>query len=90
MFLAVKLERLFRTTDWAEGRLARAAEANQSTINRLRRNKRLAGLGLALRIERATDGLVRAEDVPMSTASRRDLLAIRGNGGAGVHQGAAA
>ena len=77
MIPAVKLDRLFLRTEWTEERLARAALMDQSTVNRLRRNKRVAGLGLALRIESATGGLVKAEHVPMSPSSRRDLRAIR-------------
>ena len=73
----VDLDGLFRDDDWTEERLAAAVGADQSTLNRLRRRKRQAGLGLALRIERATAGLVRAEDVPMSRSARKDLRSLR-------------
>lgn len=74
------LDRLFETTDWTEERLAKAAKVGQPTINRLRNQKRTASLGLALRIEEATGGKVRAQDLPLSKQATRDLKMVRGPG----------
>ncbi len=74
---AMTLDRLLKEPDWTEERLAAAVGVDQSTVNRLRRRQRRAGLGLALRIEAATGGLVRAEDLPMSKEARRDLAQVR-------------
>jgi len=71
------LDRLLKEPDWTEERLALAVGVDQSTVNRLRRRGRKASLGLALRIEEATAGIVRAEEVPMSRAARRDLARLR-------------
>lgn len=73
----VTLERLFRDTDWTETKLAEQAEVDVSTINRLRNQQRIASLALALRIERVTEGLVGAAEVPMGDHSRRELRALR-------------
>ena len=73
----MKLDQLFEKGGWTEHKLAVLAGTGQPTINRLRRGDRTASLGLAFRIERATDGQVRAEDVPLSKKSRRDLRLLR-------------
>lgn len=61
-------------------------KTNSATIGRLlprglsgetRRQRRVASLTLALAIERATDGLVTAEEIPLSRASKRLLREIR-------------
>lgn len=54
-----------------------AAGTSQGTISRLVQGKRKASLGLALRIERGTGGLVRAEDLPMTRSARKDLRLMR-------------
>ena len=74
----MKLSRLFVETEWTEEKLAAAVGVSQPTINKLRHEKRSASLGLALRIERATEGLVRADDLPLSRSARRDLEMVRG------------
>ena len=84
MLAGVKLDRFFEETGWAEEQLAAAVRVRQSMINRLRRAKRQASLELALRIEDATGGRVRAEEVPMAKATRQSLRTIRArerNGG---------
>lgn len=72
------LDQLFKETDWTEERLAAAVGTNQSTINRLRRRKRTASLGLALRISRATDGQVKPADLPLSDRAATDLALLDG------------
>lgn len=59
-----------------------AKTTTPSTICRLlrssdRKQQRTASLELALAIERATCGAVRAEDVPLSAEARRMLRVIR-------------
>ena len=67
------------TTDnnGGEDVLAKRCRTSQSTINRLRNKRRKAGLALALRIEAATDGQVRAEDLPMTRKTRESLRILR-------------
>jgi DNA-binding transcriptional regulator YdaS (Cro superfamily) len=48
----------------------------QSTINNLRRNKRTASPQLSLGIERATGGLVRRSDLPITPATRKLLAQL--------------
>jgi len=66
--------------------LPRGVRTNPATIHRLlrgdtragpRRALRTASPELALAIERATGGVVRAEDVPVSRATRRLLRQMR-------------
>ncbi len=73
----MKLDRLFQKSDWTEELLATAVGVDQSTINRLRTGDRNAGLGLAVRIERATKGMVTAAELPMTKDARRDLLSVQ-------------
>src|SRR5262245_2766877 len=59
-----------------------ARKTTPSTISRLRRKgdraqTRTASVELALAIERATDGVVTAEEVPLSTEARRMLRFVR-------------
>lgn len=72
----MRLSELFETTDWTEEDLASEVGVDQSTINRLRNERRTASLGLAVRIERATKGAVRAKDLPLSEQAVRDLALI--------------
>ena len=69
---------------WTETKLAHEVEkalpgcsTSQTTIHRLKRRQQRARLELALAIERATDGRVRAEEVPLTRASRRTLELLR-------------
>lgn len=71
------LETLLERDDWTEGRLAALVGVGQSTINRLRRRKRTASVGLAMRIERATDGLVQAHELPLCEQACIDLQLLR-------------
>ena len=73
----MRLDQLFHTTAWTEKKLADFVETGQPTISRLRRRDGNGSLGLAIRIEKATDGKVRAEDVPLSKKSRRELRMFR-------------
>ena len=62
--------------------LPRGARTNFSTINRLRRGsrrkqQRCASPTLALAIERATDGDVKAEELPLTNESKRLLRQLR-------------
>lgn len=65
-------------SEMTEERLAELASTHQSTINRLRRRKAKADLELALRIETATAGIVRAEALPITSRCRSMLKLIRG------------
>ena len=60
-----------------EDAFAKRARTTQSTVNRLRNRKLKAGLVLALRIEEATDGQVRAEDLPLAPRTRAALRMLR-------------
>lgn len=79
------LDRYLSGDDVSEQALAEAArrhlpagtKTNQSTINRIRHRERTAGLALALAIERATDGKVRAESLKLSPEDRRLLREVR-------------
>ena len=81
----MNLDRLLNHEGWTEHRLAeevrqflpRGAKTNQSTINRIRRRGRSAGLPLALAIERVTDGMVKAEELRLSPEDRRLLKEVR-------------
>ena len=85
----MRIDELLADPAWTEERLARAvrrhlprgARTSASTICRLKRGARkqtrAASLALALAIERATDGKVAAEDIPLSPGSRRMLREMR-------------
>lgn len=83
------LDRFFAESGWTEERLASEAGADQSMINRLRTGARKASLPLALRIEKATSGKVRAEEIPMKRASRAALSGLRAAGATMAHGSAA-
>ena len=72
----MRLEELLELPEWTQDRLALAARTTQGTISRLAQRKRKASLGLVLRIEAATGGLVKAEDIPMTRRARADLKLI--------------
>lgn len=72
--------------DAVRAHLPRGSRTTAATLARLlrtetgtgpRRQTRTASLALALAIERATGGAVRAEDVPMAAASRGLLRNVR-------------
>ncbi len=73
----MRIDAFLEESGWTEQQLAAAARSSQSTINRLKNDEMEAGLELSLRIETATGGKVRAEDVPMTTDTRQALLAVR-------------
>ena len=73
----MKLEKLFEFTNWTETQLAQAVGVSQPMINKLRRKNCTASIGLALRIEKATLGKVKAEDVPLGARGKKDLAMIR-------------
>jgi DNA-binding transcriptional regulator YdaS (Cro superfamily) len=72
----MKLDKLILSTAWTEASLAEAVGVVQSTINNLRRNKRTASPQLSLGIERATGGLVRRSDLPITPATRKLLAQL--------------
>jgi len=76
------LDRWLTEDGRSEGKLARLARTTQPTVNRLRNRKLKAGLVLALRIESATDGQVRAEDLPLAPRTRAALRMLRSTQGA--------
>lgn len=65
-------------TGKTETQVAEIAGIHRSSVNRIRRMARPIGLGLALRIERATGGAVTAEELPLSEPARESLTAFRG------------
>jgi len=73
----MELLKAFEVTDWSAAKLADETGTHRSTITRIATNKRTASLGLALRIERITTGLVRAEDLPLTEQARNALQLIR-------------
>ena len=77
---AVRLETFLRKRRWTYEMLAEELRVNRSTIHRLltgKKTQRNASLALAIGIERATGGVVRAEDVPLSKRSRAALREMR-------------
>jgi len=52
---------------------------DRSSINKVRHGARYVGLGFAFKIEKATNGEVRAEDLPLSPSARDSLAAYRGS-----------
>lgn len=54
----------------------------QGTINRLIHRTRMASVNLSLRIERASNDEIKAEDVPMTRESLRSLMALRSSASA--------
>jgi len=84
----VTLERFFTESGWTEEQLAAAARIDQSTVNRIRRRVRKVSVGLALRIEAATGGRVRADELPMTKGTQQALSVVRMSTGAA--QGSAA
>ena len=66
------LSTYFRETKTTATALAEQLGVRVSTITRLREGRRAASLDLALRIERATGGLVRAEDLPAQRTTERE------------------
>lgn len=61
----------------SEAALAKRTGLSVPTINRIKRRKRTAGLRTALSIEAATDGAVRAEDLPLTDDTRAVLSRLR-------------
>lgn len=72
------LDKLLRSTDWTETTLADSVGVGQPTINRLRKKRRTASPQLALAIEKATKGVVKRTDVPLTAANRKLLTLILG------------
>lgn len=79
----MRLETLMRREGWTDQRVAEAMgraghrKVNAVTIYRLRTHRRTASADFALALERATGGLVRAEDVPITAKTRRILRRLR-------------
>jgi DNA-binding transcriptional regulator YdaS (Cro superfamily) len=76
----VKLETYLRRERLTDTAFARRVGASHATIQRLQIagiEARTASLDMALRIEKATQGAVKAEELPISKASRRVLKALR-------------
>lgn len=61
----------------SEKKLAKRVGTSISTINRLKNGKKRASVAKALSIEMASDGRVRAEDVPMSPGDLRTVRAFK-------------
>jgi len=70
------LDKLLRSTEWTETTLAEAVGVGQPTINRLRKKRRTASPQLALEIEKATGGLVKRSDLPITSATRKLLAQV--------------
>ena len=76
--MSMMLDAWLAKTGKSEAQLAEIAGVHRSSINRIRRGSRHIGLGLALRIERATGGSVTAEELLLSGPARDSLTAFRG------------
>lgn len=88
----MRLDEMLAQEGWSASRLAlkvrrylprSARKTTPSTIGRLlrvgnRKQQRTASLELALAIEKATEGQVRAEELPLSHGTKRLLKVIRG------------
>lgn len=63
---------------WKDADLAaRIPGCHPSTILRIRKRQRRASLALALAIERASNGEIKAESLPLSRSSRAALAQLR-------------
>ena len=78
------IDRFLRSARWTEARLALEVRktapdlsTSQATIHRLRRRGQKASAEVAIAIELATDGKVRAEEVPMARVTRWALAQLR-------------
>jgi hypothetical protein len=89
----VRLEDFQAAEGWTDDRIARevrrylprGTKTGPSTISRLKRRSarkqvRHASVTLALAIEQATNGKVRAEDLPLTAESKRLLRTLRQSG----------
>ena len=65
-----------RTDGWLASQIGRGC--HPSTVSRIRRKKKKASLSLALAIESITDGMVTAEELPLTKRSRALLKTMRG------------
>lgn len=90
----MKLATLFsrHRRDWSQTKLAELLGCDRSHISHLAKAHKPheASVGLALQIEAATGGLVRAEEIPMSAENRAVLRQIRQQAAAGQSNGDAA
>ncbi len=76
--------RTVRPEGWTETELAEAAGCAPSHLNKLRLAKKreyLASIPVALGLESASGGKIRAEEVPLSAKSLEALKALRRAGG---------
>ena len=71
------LDAYLRREKLTELQLARRAGIHSATVNRARNEARPLGIGLALKIEQATNGEVRAEELQLSATAREALRLMR-------------
>jgi len=73
----MKLRRFLAESPLTQAALASRAGLDQSTVSRIAAGKKNASLAVALKIEQASGGLVRAEELPISQATRKALRLVR-------------
>ena len=71
------IQHLYNHSKWNDTKLGAAVGWGASTISRVRRGQRDAGLALALRVEQETGGQVTAEEIRMCDATREQLAEFR-------------
>ena len=71
------LDRFLAESRFTQVTLATKAGLHQSTVSRLAAGRMNASISVALRIEQASSGIVRAEHLPMSPGTRASLKVVR-------------
>ncbi len=74
----MRLQQLMAETDWTERTLGDEVGVSQVSIHRIKSGDQQPRAVLALRIEVATHGAVKAHEMPLSSASQEDLAFLRG------------
>lgn len=72
----MKLSDFLIDKGWTQVQLAEKVGCDPATVCRAVAEQGTISLGLALRFQAATDGAVRAEDLPISQRSREALLLV--------------
>ena len=73
----MKLERFLGQAGLSDQQFADLLNVDTSTVNRVRSGARTASLALALQIEAASNGQVRAEELPLTPRTQKALAGLR-------------
>lgn len=74
----MKLSEFLAMNGWSQVQLAERVGCDPATVCRTVAGEVTISLGLALKIQAATEGQVRAEDLPISVRSREALALVEG------------